>query len=158
MHRLLLIANRTCPCPVVHDAVADRVRDHEDHQVLLVAPALTTRLAYWVSDVDSGRAEAHGRVEQALARLDERGVRAIGAIGDADPWVAINDALVDFPADEIVIATHPPGQSHWTEKRLVDRARAALDFPVHHVISEYDLDDEAAEPAIEGASSPAGGR
>jgi len=160
MHRLLLIANRTCACPAVHDAVADLLRDHDEHHVLLVAPALTSRLAYWVSDVDPGRAEARGRVEQALTGLEQRGVRAMGAIGDADPWVAITDALVDFPADEVVIATHPPDRSHWMEKRLIERAREALAHPVHHVVSEYGLEDEdhAAEPAVRAGSSPAAGR
>jgi len=155
MHRVLLIANRTCPCPIIHDTVAQRVRPHAEHEVRLVAPALTSRLAYWVSDVDPGRREARGRVEQALTRLDRRGVNATGTIGDEDPWLAITDALADFPADEIVIATFPPGASHWTEKHLVERARAELDLPVHHVISEYGLEDEpspAARPPGEGAA------
>jgi len=144
MHRILVIANRTCPCPVVHDEVAARVEGHEEHEVLLVAPALTSRLAYWVSDVDPGRREAGQRVEQALTRLERRGVHAVGAIGDEHPWTAITDALAEFRADEVIIATFPPGQSHWTEKGLVDKARAELSQPVRHVVSEYGLKEEAA--------------
>jgi hypothetical protein len=40
------------------------------------------------------------------------GQPAEGAVGDASPLLAIGDALRVFDADEILIATHPPGDSN----------------------------------------------
>jgi hypothetical protein len=44
MHRILVIANRTCPCPALLEEVARRAREREPSDVLIVAPALNSRL------------------------------------------------------------------------------------------------------------------
>ena len=71
--------------------------------VFVVAPALNSRLRRWVSDEDRARRRAADRLHAYLDRLDQHGVHAEGRVGDADPLLAIADALVTFPADEIVI-------------------------------------------------------
>jgi hypothetical protein len=48
--RILVIANRTCPCPTLADEVARRASD-TPIDVLVVAPALNSRLRHWVSDL-----------------------------------------------------------------------------------------------------------
>ena len=47
---------------------------------------------------------------------------------------ALEDALREFPADEIVVSTHPPGRSHWLELGVVENARMRFDVPVTHVV------------------------
>jgi hypothetical protein len=70
-----VIVNRTCPCPTLVDEVARRV-DTADNEVLIIAPALNSRLRHWVSDVDEAIARARDRVELALTSLRERGIKA----------------------------------------------------------------------------------
>jgi GABA permease len=142
-HRILVIANRTCPCPVVADEVARRASDTPT-DVLVVAPALNSRLRHLASDVDEAVVPARQRVELAVADLRDRGASSRGDDGDANPMVAIADALADFPATEIVIATHPRGQSHWLERGLIEKARARFDVPITHLVSGYGLIHEAA--------------
>ena len=137
---ILVVANRTCPCPVLLDEVARRVSD-APIDVLVVVPALNTRLRHWVSDIDAAVARAHDRLAVALADLRTRGVNARGEVGDANPLVAIDEALARFPTSEIVIATLPAGHSNWLERGLVDKARARFDVPVTHLIS--------TEPSVE---------
>jgi hypothetical protein len=72
--------------------------------VLVVAPALNSRLRQWASDEDRARRRAAERLRAYLDQLEKRGVHAEGRVGDADPLLAIADALAMFPADEIVIA------------------------------------------------------
>jgi hypothetical protein len=131
---LLVIANRTCPCPTLLDEVARRAGD-APIDVLVVAPALNSRLRHWLSDVDDAVARAHERLELALAELRARGVSAHGEVGDANPLVAIDDALARFPASAIVIATLPPGRSNWLERGLIDKVRARFQLPVTHLVS-----------------------
>lgn len=139
--RILVIANRTCPCPSLVDEVARRIGSGQG-DVLIVAPALNSRLRHWVSDVDEAVARAHDRVDLALAGLHERGIDARGEVGDANPLLAIADALADFPATEIVIATHPPGQSNWLEHGLIERAVSRFDLPITHLVSTQGLEEQ----------------
>jgi hypothetical protein len=131
---ILVVANRTCPCPVLLDEVARRVGS-APVEVLVVVPALNSRLRHWLSDVDDALARAHDRLRLALAELRTRGVDARGEVGDANPLVAIDDALAHFAASAIVIATLPAGESNWLERGLVDKARARFDVPVAHLVS-----------------------
>lgn len=140
--RLLLIANRTCPCPDVLDEV--RRRATADGEVLVVAPALNGRLAHWVSDTDAAVLAARERLDRAVEWLHEAGMQARGEIGDADPVLAIEDALAGYAATEIVISTHPPERSNWLEKDIVRRAGERSGLPIVHVVSHYDLLGAAA--------------
>jgi hypothetical protein len=135
---ILVIANRTCPCPTLVDEVARRASD-TPAAVLVVAPALNSRLRHWVSDIDDAVDQARDRVRFAVAELRERGVSARGEVGDANPLLAIADALAGFPASEIVIATHPEGQSNWLERGLIEKATARFDLPITHLVSSYGL-------------------
>lgn len=139
--RILVVANQTCPCPTLIDEVASRVSAAGD-EVLIIAPALNSRLRHWVSDIDGAVARAHERVEQALAATRERGISARGEVGDANPIIAIEDALAMFPATEIVIATYPPGQSNWLEHGLIETAVLRFDLPITHLVSTYGLVDK----------------
>jgi GABA permease len=67
-------------------------------------------------------------------RLQAAPVRASGEVGDADPLRAMEDAIHIFPADEIVIGTHPEERSNWLAHDLVARACARFELPVAHVV------------------------
>ena len=90
--------------------------DVDDADVLVVAPALNSRLRRWTSDEDGARRRAAARAEAFVERLRSHGVHAEGRVGDGDPVQAIADTLATFPADEIVIAAHP-GRSHPSRRR-----------------------------------------
>src|SRR3954447_20680587 len=138
---ILVVANRTCPCPMLVDEVPRCVRD-APVDVLVVVPALNSRLRHWLSDIDDAVARAHDRLDVALADLRTRGVGARGQVRDANPLAAIHDALAPFPASAIVIATLPPGQSNWLERGLIGKARARFDVPVTHVVPSEGLVEE----------------
>ncbi len=143
--RILLVANRTCPCHELHDIL--RQRSAANARVVIVAPALNGRLAHAVSDTDGAYSDARARLAAAVEHLGDAAIEAEGIIGDSNPLVAIADVLAQFAADEIVISSWPPGRSNWLEKNLVENARAEFAVPVHHVISEYGLDAPTATAA-----------
>ena len=128
--RTLVIANETIEGPGLHEAI------HYGAEVRVVAPALNSRLRYWLSDEDAARRAAEARLGRFLERLDRAGIAASGRVGDADPLLAIEDELRLFPADEIVISTHPERCSRWLAHNLVDRACERFDLPVLHVVAD----------------------
>jgi hypothetical protein len=100
-----------------------------DADVLVVAPALNSRLRHWLSDEDAARRRAGDRAAAFVDRLRRRGIHAEGRVGDADPLLAIADALPTFPADEIVIAARPERSLRLVDE-LATRARGRFGLPV----------------------------
>jgi GABA permease len=133
-HRILVIANAPCPCPMLSDEVARRALERPT-DVVVVAPALNSRLRHLVSDMDEAVVQAQERLEVVVTELRDRDVSARGDVGDTNPILAIADALAYFPATEIMIATHPRGESHWLERRLIEKARARFDVPITELVS-----------------------
>lgn len=139
-HRLLVVANETVGGAALLDEIRDRCRNR-DCKILVVTPALAaSRAAHWASDTDEATELARQRMELSLIAIDALGLKAKGEIGDSDPNVAIEDALRVFPADEIVISTHPPERSHWLEHGVVERAREQIDLPISHVVVDLSVD------------------
>jgi hypothetical protein len=133
-HRVLVVANETVGGEALLTEIRERCRD-KDCEILVVTPALAvSRAEHWASDVDEAIELARQRMELSLIEIDRLGLRARGDIGDSDPNVAIEDALRVFPANEIVISTHPPHRSRWLEHGVVERAREEIDLPITHVI------------------------
>jgi hypothetical protein len=100
-----------------------------DADVVVVAPALTSRLRRWVSDEDAARRRAEARLDTLLERLRPITGHVEGRVGDADPLQAMGDALATFPADEIVVAAGAEC-STCPALELVARARERFALPV----------------------------
>jgi hypothetical protein len=125
--------------PVSGDALksaigADRA---EEAEVLVVAPALNTRARYWLSDPDSAIGRADDVQQETVERMDEQGVDAVGDTGESDPLLAVQDALQTFPADEIVLFTHPGSQVNWLEDGVVDELRERFKGKVEQLVIEH---------------------
>jgi GABA permease len=139
-YRLLVVANETVAGEALLAEIGDRARSR-NCEILVVTPALAgSRASHWASDVDEAIELARQRMELSLIAIGQLGLKAKGEIGDSDPNVAIEDALRVFPADEIVISTHPPKRSRWLEHGVVDRAREQIDLPISHVVVDLAAD------------------
>jgi hypothetical protein len=92
--------------------------------VLVLAPALNTRMAQWASDLGEGRLEAQKLLAVSLGSLAAAKVDAHGAVGDSDVVQAVEDTLRTFPAQEVVFVT---SSGHQPE---VEEVRRRLDRPV----------------------------
>jgi hypothetical protein len=139
--RVLVISNETVEAEILRETISARARTT---QIVVVAPALNSRLRYWLSDEDPARRAAERRLAGALAGLRAAGVDVDGWVGDADPMLAIEDALAVFAADELLVATHPEARSNWLAHDLVGRACARFSLPVLHLV----VDGAAAEAPV----------
>jgi len=143
--RILVVANETCAGRALLEELRSRVSVGDE--VMVVAPALNSRLRHLFADTDKATAEAEERLSESLRALRDAGIEARGAVGDSDPVQAIEDTLFEFDATQIVISTHPADHSNWLEKRVVERAAQRFSQPITHVVV-----DLAAER--EGVPSP----
>ncbi len=139
--RLLVVANETIAGDALHDHIREITADRG--RVIIIAPALASRLKYVFSDVDEPREEAQARLDQSIALLREHGIEAEGEVGDANPVRAFEDAVAIYDPDGVLVSTHPEGRSHWLERGEVEKIRARTELPVEHVI--VDLEAQRAE-------------
>jgi hypothetical protein len=93
--------------------------------VLVVSPALNPLLPHWAADVSAARADAARRLETSLERLRWAGVDAHGSVGDSNPMLAIEDALREYPADEVLVVA-----GERADGDLTSELRRRLDRPV----------------------------
>lgn len=128
--RILVVANETLRGDELRAELAGR----EAALLRVVAPVLPSRAHYVASDIDRELGDARDRLDDTLAWAAAQGLDATGRVSDMTPLTAIEDELRTFPADELLISTHPPQRSRWLESGLVERARAELEIPVTHVV------------------------
>jgi hypothetical protein len=143
-YRVLVMANETVGGKALLAEIQNRCKGRSS-ETLVVVPALTSsRMEHWASDVDGALEEARRRLDDSLRRMADAGIRARGQVGDHhEPNASLEDALRDFPADEVIISTHPPDRSRWLERGVVQRAREEVPLPVTHVV--VDLEAETTE-------------
>lgn len=131
--KVLVLTSEPVSAQQLHDALPATV-DADDCEVMVVAPALhESPLKFWFSDADEAIAKAEEVRRTTVQRLGESGVAASGDTGEADPLQAIKDALSTFPADRIVLFTHPDSGQRYREDVDQSDVQERFGLPVDHV-------------------------
>ena len=81
-------------------------------------------------------AEAEARLERALARWREAGLKVAGVLGDADPVQAVAELSSPGRFDEVIVCTLPGQTSRWLRWDVPYRIASLCDLPVRHVVAE----------------------
>jgi hypothetical protein len=105
--------------------------DPRDAEVMVVAPALhVSALRFWMSDADDAIDRAERVRRESLEQLSDDGVAATADTGESSTADAIEDALKTFPADRIVVFTHPESEQRYREDLDADAVQARFRIPV----------------------------
>jgi hypothetical protein len=104
-------------------------------EVRLVAPAVEINpLHHTLGDIDEPRKEAAERLKVAVAAARDAGLDVKFEVGDPDPVQAAQDALLQRPADEILIFAHADDAKDWYEGDLWKHAEDSLEPPLKLVV------------------------
>jgi nucleotide-binding universal stress UspA family protein len=137
MGRRLLVVSTT---PVEDEDLLRRVREHTgDHEaeVHVVAPAAQLSPLQWLaSDEDRAREEAAEVAREAKETVEPDAQEVEAEVGDSDPVQAIEDALREFPADEVIIVTRPGDEVSWLEGGAGEEAKRRFPVPVTHLVED----------------------
>jgi hypothetical protein len=96
-----------------------------------------------------GREAAKARLDAALERMRAEGLEVEGAVGDADPVIAVHDTWDPLRFDDIVISTLPTGASRWLAVDLPHRVEKLTGVQVEHVVAAEPRPPVHTEPAPE---------
>ena len=141
---VLVVAHQTAATPGLLDAVRER-SERGPAEFHLVVPRMPHGMHKLVDPQDTGGDDAQHVLEEAVPRLSEAaGAEVTGELGDAEPLMAIQDAVNLGHYDEIIISTLPKRVSRWLKLDLVSKTKG-LGLPVTHV--------EAVDSPVGAASS-----
>lgn len=132
---VLVVANETLGGRELLEKVRERAGD--DVRFVLCVPQNKPRAGLVIYDENVFDA-AQVRVDLALEVIRSMGIRAIGEVGDSDPFTATIDAVREYAPEEIIISTYPATRSGWMRRDLVERVSDATGLPVTHVVQDID--------------------
>jgi hypothetical protein len=133
-HRLLAIVTDELTGPAPIEEIR-RAGDDGAAEVRIVVPAVeATSFRHTLGDIDGPKRQAEERLRVTLDSLGRNGIEAAGGVGDPDPIQAAQDALLEAPADEVLIFEHEDAQARWFEQGLFERARESLRPPLRMVV------------------------
>ena len=159
-HRIVILANEV----IGNQALVREIERHTEGRparARIVFPArVKSPLDLAAGDVDDEIEDAHRRLEASIAAFDQSGIEATGDVGEADPVLALEDALRLFPADEVIIVAHPRERATWLEEDVVERARREVDVPITVIEIEPGQGDRGGGAAVKAVRevSPARAR
>jgi hypothetical protein len=134
---ILVVANETLGGRELLDAV--RERSDSDTRFVLCVPQNKPRAGLVIYD-EAVFDAAQVRVDLALEVLRHMGVRAIGEVGDPDPFTATLDAVHEYRPQEIIVSTYPETRSGWLRRDLIERVTDATGLPVTHIVNDIDAE------------------
>jgi hypothetical protein len=135
--KVLVVAHETAATSTLIEAVRERAA-RGSVKFHLIVPRQAHGMHRVVDPQDVGDEPAQRVLTDALPKLSEAaGHEVTGSIGDAEPLMAIEDAVNLGGFHEIIISTHPHGISRWIKMDLISKARG-LGLPVTHVLPSHD--------------------
>jgi hypothetical protein len=130
--RVLVVAHQTAATARLLEAVRRRA-ERGPASFHLVVPRTPHGVHEMIDTAQMSDDDAQRLLEEALPRLSEAAGREVtGSLGDAEPLMAIHDAINFGHYDEIIISTLPRRISRWLKLDLVSKTRG-LGLPVTHV-------------------------
>jgi|SRR5450755_3476294 hypothetical protein len=139
---VLVVAHQTAATPGLLQAVRERSKRGPASFHLLV-PRQAHGMHKVVDPQETGDEEGQQVLIDAVPKLSEAaGCQFTCSLGDAEPLMAIQDAINLGEYDEIIISTLPRRVSRWLRLDLVSKT-CALGLPVTHVEASG-----KAEPAV----------
>src|SRR5437763_5694108 len=127
--KVLVVAHQTAATAPLIECVRERAQKGSA-RFHLVVPRHPHGMHKVVDPQDTGEDVAQEVLADALPKLSSAaGSEVTGGIGDAEPLMAIEDAVNLGRHDEIIISTLPLGISRWLKLDLISKARG-LGLPV----------------------------
>jgi hypothetical protein len=134
-YRVLIIAAEPIASPELVERIeaiaaegAAAVGADPPPELLVLAPATSSRLDRWADDLEAGRRSAHEVLGVSLGAFAAAGLDAAGRVGDGSPVQAVEDTLHSFAVSEVVALR---GGSIGANE--VEELRRRLDRPIREL-------------------------
>ena len=110
MRNVLVVSSSEWPVAALRAALGDDIGE-----LRVVVPAVHQSRLQWLTNADD---DARERADEAASSIGDAlpSQETEASAGDSDLLLAIEDALRDFAADEVVVVTRPDEEATWLEE------------------------------------------
>src|SRR5919198_3413918 len=137
MSTILVVANETLGGAKLIEAIDSKAGPND--RIVVCVPRNRPREGLVIYD-DAVFDAAQVRIDLARQLLRERGLNAVGDVGDPDPYTATMDAVAEWHPNEIIVSTFPATSSGWMRRDIIERISEATGLPVTHVVNDIDAE------------------
>jgi hypothetical protein len=134
MRNVLVVSSSEWPLAALRAALGDDVGE-----LRVVVPAVRQSRLQWLTNADDDARERADDAASSIAdALPSQEIEA--SAGDSDPLLAVEDALREFAADEVIVVTRPDEEATWLEEgspEVIARRLPGLKV-THLVVSDGD--------------------
>ena len=132
--RLLVVATAPVDESTLREELGRRSAP-EDAEVRVVAPFSELSPLQWLAnEEDDARRSAEERAQSIAAAAEPEASQVEAQVGADDPVQAVEDALREFPADELIVVTRGDEESSFLEKDASGEAFRRFGLPVSHLV------------------------
>ncbi|MDX6623999.1 MAG: hypothetical protein QOE75_1931 [Solirubrobacterales bacterium] len=132
LQRILVVAGAA-----IDEAQLGRELDLDENAELKVIAPIEPRsgLDLVAGDVDDSIVAAEERAVGSAAELEEATDATVveTEAGEADPLLAVEDALATFEADQIVLVASSADEESWSKEELAEEIRDRFGLPVREL-------------------------
>ncbi len=108
--KVLVVTTVSRSAAVLREAIGGEI-----DELRVVVPVVHQSRLQWLANADdSPREEAEETAAEVGRSLPSKETESTA--GDSDPLVAVEDALREFEADEVVVVTRPNEEASWLEE------------------------------------------
>ena len=129
----LVVATRTVASPELIDRLKAKAAD-SPHRFTIISPR----------SGDLAREDVCERLARLLAELYRNEIDATGQPMSPEPFAAIENAVVHYRIDEVLVSTLEGQQSQWLADGLLDKVKGITDKPVEH----FEASDQVSAPPV----------
>jgi len=131
--RLLVVATASVDESTLREELGRR-SGAEEAEVRVVAPFSELSPLQWLAnEEDEARRSAEERARSVAAAADPEASQVEAQVGADDPVQAIEDALREFPADELIVVTRRDEEASFLEQDASAEAYERFGLPVSHL-------------------------
>ena len=112
-----------------------------------------TSFRHTLGDIDEPKRRSRSAPEGRPRLAQPQRRRRQRRVGDPDPVQAAQDALLEAPADEVLIFERESAQARWFEEGLFERAKESLEPPLRMVVVHTGDADGEHVVAVEEAGA-----
>lgn len=107
----------------------------EGAELKVIAPIESSDLDLVAGDVDDSIAAAEERAASSAAEVEQATDATVveTEAGEADPLLAIEDALATFEAGQIVLVANSADEAAWSQPDLAEEIRDRFGLPVREL-------------------------